>query len=213
MRAIIIGPQGAGKGTQGVRLADQHGVPHIATGDLLRAAVREGTPLGVEAKSYMEAGKLVPDDLVFGMLRERFSQPDAARGFLLDGFPRNAAQAASFDDLLEEMNVGIDVVISLEVPDDILIERMSARRVCPTCGSNYRQVDGEPATCAKDGTELQQRADDMPEAITERLKIFHETTSPLIEFYERKGIVARVDGVGSVDEVSARISKELEARS
>lgn len=209
---IMIGPQGAGKGTQGARLAQRYDIPHIATGDLLRMAVRAGSPLGVEAKGYMDRGELVPDVLVLDMLRERLSQPDARAGFVLDGYPRNPSQAESLGKLLDEVGAGLDVVVSLEVADEILIERLSARRTCPACGRNYTQQGGEPTVCAADGTELDQRDDDKPDAIARRLAIFHEQTRPLIAFYERDGLVARVDGTGTIDEVEARITKELEAR-
>jgi len=212
MRIIMIGPQGAGKGTQGEKLAERYVVPHVATGDLLRAAVREGSPLGQEAHSYMDAGELVPDDLVQAMLRERLARPDAADGFILDGYPRNPAQAASLLQMLEEIGAGVDAVVSLEVPDDILVTRLSARRTCPTCGRPFTISDGHPAVCADDGTPLVQRDDDKPEAIRRRLSIFHDQTAPLISFYQDQGLVVHVDGVGDIDEVSTRIAKALADR-
>jgi adenylate kinase len=211
MRLIIIGPQGAGKGTQGGRLAVRYGIAHVATGDLLRAATRAGTPLGVEAKGFMERGELVPDALVLDMIRDRLVQTDAAPGFLLDGFPRNDVQARALRVLLDEVGERIDAVISLEVSDAVLIERLSARRTCPVCGTPYTVALGEPETCPKDGATLVQRKDDTPEAIARRLSIFHEQTQPLIEFYEDQGLVVHVDGVGAKEEVEARIAKELEA--
>jgi adenylate kinase len=212
MRIIMIGPQGAGKGTQGEKLAERYVVPHVATGDLLRAAVREGTPLGQEAHSYMDAGELVPDELVLAMLRERLARPDAADGFILDGYPRNPAQAASLLQMLDEIHVGLDAVVSLRVPDDVLVARLSARRTCPTCGRPFTISDGHPAVCAVDGTPLVQRDDDKPEAIRRRLSIFHDQTAPLISFYEDQGLVVHVDGVGDVDEVATRIAKALADR-
>jgi len=212
MRLIMVGPQGAGKGTQGGRLAERHAIPHVATGDLLRAEVRQGTSLGLKAREFMGRGDLVPDDLVMRMLERRLSQPDAADGFVLDGFPRNAPQAEALDRVLARAEQGLDAVVSLEVPDEVLVERLSARRTCPTCGRPYTQVGGLPVTCEDDGTELVHRADDTPEAIRRRLAIFHEHTVPLIAFYEKRDLVLHVDGVGSVDEVETRIVKELEAR-
>lgn len=212
MRLIMVGPQGAGKGTQGGLLAERYAIPHVATGDLLRAEVREGTAVGVKAREFMERGDLVPDDLVLEMLERRLAKPDATEGFVLDGFPRNAAQAEALDRVLARGGHGLHGVVSLEVPDDVLVERLSARRTCPTCGRPYTQVGGRPVRCDDDGTELVHRADDTPEAIRRRLAIFHEHTMPLIAFYEERDLVIHVDGVGSVDEVETRIVKELEAR-
>lgn len=211
MRLILLGPPGAGKGTQAVQLADRYGVPHVATGDLLRIAVKRQTPTGLRAKASMDAGELVPDDVVLDLLRERLSQPDALDGFILDGFPRNPAQAEMIEQLLAGIGQRLDAVVSVEVPDEQIVARLSARATCPACQRPYH-LNGGPRTCEVDGTELIQRADDKPEVIRRRLAIFHEQTAPLIEYFRGKDLLVTVDGVGEVDEVEARIAKALEGR-
>jgi adenylate kinase len=215
MRLILIGPQGAGKGTQSDRLAKWFRVPHVATGELLRAAIRDGKPLGEKAKSYMDAGELVPDELVMAMLEERFSEPDARAGFILDGFPRNAKQAAALDDLLDGLGPGVDAVVSMEVPDEILIERLSDRWTCLECGRVYNTTTHEPVEpgrCNNDGAQLVQRVDDRPDAIGRRLEIFHSETTPVIAFYEEQGLVVHIDGVGKIESVQGRIINALAQR-
>lgn len=212
MRLILVGPPGAGKGTQAVRLAERFGIPHIATGDLLRQAKRDETPLGVKAKEYMEAGRLVPDELVILMLRERIGKPDARHGFMLDGFPRTIPQADALNDMLGSMDVRINAVVAVDVPDEVIVERLSSRASCPTCGKPYTIADGQPSTCMIDGTPLIQRDDDKPEVIKERLAVYHHQTKPLIEYYSKLGLLERVDGLGSLDEVEERIAKVLEGR-
>jgi adenylate kinase len=212
MRLILVGPQGSGKGTQGPRLSQRYGVPHVATGDLLRGEVRAGTGVGTAAKEYMGRGELVPDDLVLGMLRRRLEQPDAEDGFVLDGFPRNAAQAEALDRILVDLGRFLDAVVSFEVPEDVLVRRMSARAWCPTCGRPYARTELDPGPCPLDATPLVRRVDDEPEAIRRRLAIFREQTAPLISYYASRGLVVSVDGVGSVDEIEARIAKALEHR-
>lgn len=209
MRIVLLGPQGAGKGTQGARLAARRGVPHVATGDILRGHVRRRTELGAKAKGYMDRGELVPDDLVTAMLRDRLLQPDAARGFVLDGFPRNSAQAEALKSLLAVVGSSLDAVVSLEADDELLVQRLSKRVTCPTCGRPFHIEDVQ---CPDDGTPLVQREDDKPDAIRRRLQIFHSRTAPLVAFYEADGCLVRVDGDGSMDEVFERIEKALADR-
>lgn len=212
MRLILLGPPGAGKGTQATRLADRFAVPHVATGDLLRDAVRQETRIGVRAKTFMDAGELVPDDVVLDLLLERLTQADAAQGFILDGFPRNPAQAELLDGALAKVGHRIEAVVSVEVADEIIIGRLSSRATCPQCHKTFVLDNGLPATCSNDGTTLMARTDDKPEVITKRLEIFHEQTKPLVEHYEAKGLLVRIDGVGELDEVEERIAKALEAQ-
>lgn len=211
MRVILLGPPGAGKGTQAVRIAHRASVPHVGTGDLLRAAVAHGTDLGLRARAYMERGELVPDDLVLEMLRRRLEEPDARAGFVLDGFPRNPAQAEALDAILEETGLRVDHVVALEVPDDEIVARLSSRASCPGCGRTFAlpgPILGS-ATCDYDGTPLVQRDDDLPEVVRRRLEVFRHQTEPVIAHYQRHGLLTRVPGVGEVPDVSDRIAKEL----
>ena len=204
MRVVLLGPPGAGKGTQAVRLAEHYGVPHVASGDILRFVVAWKTEIGLQAKSYMDAGKLVPDGLVLELLRLRLSQEDAASGFVLDGFPRTLPQAESLDETLEKIEHRIDAVIYLDVPDELIVLRLSARASCPTCGRTYNLLASPPKVdnaCDRDGTQLFQRDDDRPEVIQERLEVFKELTMPLFKYYADKGILRTVTGVGSQEEV------------
>jgi adenylate kinase len=211
-RLILLGRQGAGKGTQCVRLSRHFVVPHISTGDILRAAVREGTELGVMAKRVMDEGGLVGDEIMVGLVRERLAQPDAVgRGYILDGFPRTVGQAEALDDITAGRP--IDVVIDLDVPRELVLQRISARRVCRDCGTNYVAVGVEklPWICEVCGGDVMQRDDDTTEAIAHRLDLYEEQTSPLIEFYQRDGRLAIVDGVASPDEVFRRLTTAVEA--
>ena len=211
MRFILLGPPGAGKGTQAVRLAERFKVPHVATGDLLRFAVEWQTEIGKRAKSYMDEGELVPDEVVLDLLRTRLSRKDAADGFVLDGFPRNPAQADALEENLKEIGQKLDAIVSLEVADEIIVERLSSRWSCPTCGRTYNRSADADGDCPVDGTKLFQRSDDRPEVIRKRLNVFHAQTAPLIEYYEKRGLLVHVDGVGTLDEVEERIAKALEA--
>lgn len=213
MRLILLGPPGAGKGTQAARVASRFGVPHVATGDMLRGARDSGTELGNEARAYMDRGELVPDELMLGLLRERLSREDAGKGFLLDGFPRNLAQAEALDGILSQVGQDMDAVISIEVPDEEIVERISGRRSCPACGRVYHLSSNPPAVdelCDADGTKLEQRADDKADVVLERLRVFHSQTKPLIAFYADRDLLKAVDGVGPVDEVEERIAAALE---
>jgi adenylate kinase len=211
-RLILLGRQGAGKGTQCVRLSRHYVVPHISTGDMLRAAVREGTELGRLAKEVMDDGGLVGDEIMVGIVRERLSQPDArGRGYILDGFPRTVPQAAALDEITADLP--IDVVIDLDVPRELVLARLSARRVCRDCGTNYVASGVERAEwiCDVCGGEVMHRDDDTPEAIAHRLDLYEEQTSPLIEYFQAQGRLVVVDGVASPDEVFGRLTSAVES--
>jgi adenylate kinase len=205
MRMILVGPPGAGKGTQAARLVDKLRIPHISSGDMLRAAVKEGTELGKQAAVLMKEGKLVPDDVVIGMILDRIARPDAANGFMLDGFPRTVPQAEALDAALTQAGVKLDAVVLIEVADELILERVTGRRNDPKTGTIYHmKYDPPPA-----GVEVVQRADDTEEACTKRLVKYHGETEPVLPFYERLGILKRVDGVGSLDEVTRRLETAL----
>lgn len=211
MRVILLGPPGAGKGTQAVRIAERFDVPHVATGDLLRFAVEWETDIGLRAKEFMYAGELVPDEIVLELLQIRLSREDAAAGFILDGFPRNTAQADALDGILEKLGRELDVVVSLEVADEVIVQRLSSRWSCPTCGRAFNRPADAGGVCDRDGMKLFQRRDDRPEVVRKRLEVFHAQTKPLIDYYEARGKLVHVDGVGELDEVSERIAKAMEA--
>lgn len=214
---ILLGPPGAGKGTQAEFLVTKYGVPHISTGDMLRAAVSNGTELGLQAKEYMDAGKLVPDELVIGIVRERLSESDCATGFLLDGFPRTIPQAEALDGAIAEIGLEAATVVNMEVADEELIQRLSGRRMCRKCGAIYHISrdgvdvgDGCPAEGC-DG-EIYQRSDDQAEAIRQRLEVYKAQTAPLIDYYGQKGSLVRVSAVGSIEDVNGRVSAALAER-
>ena len=209
-RLIILGRQGAGKGTQCVRLSRHYVVPHISTGDMLRAAVRERTELGLMAREVMDSGGLVGDDIMIGIVDERLRRPDAdGRGYILDGFPRTVAQAEALDKITVERP--LNVVIDLDVPRDTVLARISARRVCRDCGTNYTATGTErqPWICEVCGGDVMQRDDDTPDAVNRRLDLYETQTSPLIEFYEAQGRLVVVDGVGDPDDVFRRLTGDL----
>ena len=207
MRMILVGPPGAGKGTQAARLVDTYRIPHISSGDMLRAAVKEGTALGIEADQFMKAGKLVPDAVVIGMILERIAKPDAAAGFMLDGFPRTRPQAEALDAALRTARVDLDVVLLIEVPDALLEERAVGRRSDPDTGAIYHlKYNPPPPEIAQ---RLIHRKDDTKEAVVTRIQKYHAETAPIIPFYLAKGIVKRVDGVGDPDAITERITAVL----
>jgi len=212
-RLIILGRQGAGKGTQCVRLSRHFVVPHISTGDMLRAAVREGSELGRMAKQVMDAGGLVGDDIMVGIVEDRLNRDDArTRGYILDGFPRTVPQARALDGITSERP--IDCVIDLDVPRDLVLARISSRRVCRDCGTNYVSTHGlekHPWICEVCGGDVMQRDDDTPDAINRRLDLYEEQTSPLIEYYGSDGRLVVVDGVATPDEVFVRLTAAVEA--
>ncbi|MCB9519672.1 MAG: adenylate kinase [Myxococcales bacterium] len=207
MRMILIGPPGAGKGTQAARLVDALAIPHISSGDMLRAAVAEGTALGVEADGYMKQGLLVPDAVVIGMVIERIGKADCAHGFMLDGFPRTAPQAAALDEALSVAGVSLDAVVLIEVDDSLIVERICGRRSDPATGAIYHLRFNPPPADVVD--RLVQRKDDTEAACVARLEKYHAETAPIVPFYEAKGILRRVDGVGSPDEVTGRLKSAL----
>ncbi|MBE7449691.1 MAG: adenylate kinase [Kofleriaceae bacterium] len=207
MRMILIGPPGAGKGTQAARLVDQLRIPHISSGDMLRAAVKEGTALGVEADGYMKAGKLVPDEVVIGMILERIARPDAAGGFMLDGFPRTIPQAEALSAAMTRAGYTLDRVVLIEVPDELIVERGVGRRNDPVTGRIYHLTFDPPPPEVAD--RLVHRKDDTEEAIQQRLVKYHGETAPIVPLYEAQGVLRRVDGVGTPDEVTARLTAAL----
>ncbi|MEU4713878.1 adenylate kinase [Micromonospora purpureochromogenes] len=207
MRLVLVGPPGAGKGTQAEFIAAHLSVPKISTGDIFRANVSQGTPLGVEAKRYMDAGKLVPDEVTINMVRDRLAEPDAAEGFLLDGFPRTTPQAAALDKLLADLGTALDLVLELVVDDDEVIRRLSGRRTCRGCGKIWH-VEFDATTregiCDRCGSELFQRDDDKPETIAARLREYAEKTAPLVDYYGAQNKLVGIDATGPVEDVTVR---------
>ena len=209
MRMILVGPPGAGKGTQAARLIDRFQIPHISTGDMLRAAVKAGTPLGKEAEGFMSRGALVPDSVVIGMAIERIGQADASNGFMLDGFPRTRPQAVALDEALKAADVSLDAVALIEVEDGLIVDRITGRRNDPETGVIYHLVFNPPPADVVD--RLVHRSDDTEEACRSRLVKYHKDTAPIIPYYENQGILCRVNGVGSPDEVTGRLVAALSA--
>ncbi|MZD08317.1 adenylate kinase [Streptomyces sp. SID5785] len=213
MRIVLVGPPGAGKGTQAAFLAKNLSIPHISTGDLFRANISQGTELGKKAKSYMDAGQLVPDEVTIGMAKDRMEQPDAVNGFLLDGFPRNVSQAEALDVALKTDDVKLDAVLDLEVPEDEVVKRIAGRRICRNDSAHvfhveYKQpkADGVCDTC---GGELYQRDDDKEETVRKRLEVYHTQTEPIIGYYREQGLVKTISALGKVEEVTARAMEAL----
>ena len=206
MNLVLLGAPGAGKGTQAQRLVAEFGVAHISTGDLLRAAVKGGTELGVQAKKYMDAGELVPDQLVIDLVKERLAADDAQKGFILDGFPRNTAQAVTLDSELAAMDRSLDCALLVDVPADIIIDRLSSRRTCRDCGYTGTAAD---TTCPSCSGEMYQRDDDKPETIKNRLDVYEKNTSPLVEYYRGQNILKVVDGNRNPDVVFGEVKEIL----
>jgi adenylate kinase len=212
MRIVLLGAPGAGKGTQAKILIDKYGMPQISTGDLLRAAVAAGTPLGKEAKSYMDKGELVPDSVVLGMVQERLKQDDCKKGYILDGFPRNTAQAEALDKMLASLSMSLTAALSVDVPLEDLMKRLTGRRTCKSCGQMYNIYFKAPAkegVCDKCSGELFQRDDDKEATIKKRLEVYTAQTEPLIGYYKNKGILKSVSGTGSIDEIFKKVTEVL----
>lgn len=214
MKLILLGPPGAGKGTQAKMLTDRFGIPQISTGDILRAAVKEGTPMGLKARSFMDAGGLVPDEVVVGIVRERLQKGDCAAGFILDGFPRTVAQADALKETLRQLGKDLDAVISLEVDVEALVERLTGRRTCKDCGRGYHVKFDPPkvaGTCDACGGTLVQRDDDREETIRKRLEVYHQQTAPLAAYYRNDSLLTSVDGMRGIDTVQQQILSALPA--
>ncbi|MCD6492744.1 MAG: adenylate kinase [Archaeoglobaceae archaeon] len=213
MNLILLGGPGAGKGTQAKLIVEKYKIPQISTGDMLREAVKQGTELGKKAKEYMDKGELVPDEIVIGIVKERLKQSDCDRGFILDGFPRTIAQAEALDKILDEIGKKIDAVINIQVPEEEIVKRIVNRRTCKNCGAIYHLIYSppkEPNKCDKCGGELYQRDDDKEETVRERLRVYREQTEPLIEYYQKKGILYNVDGTKDINGVFEEIKSILD---
>lgn len=204
MKIVMLGAPGAGKGTQAIKIADKYDIPHISTGDIFRANIKGGTELGQKAKSYIDKGELVPDEVTIGMLLDRIAQDDCKNGYVLDGFPRTIPQAESLTEALKSQGDQIDFALNIDVPDEAIIERMSGRRACPKCGATYHIVYAAPKTeniCDKCGNELIIRSDDKPETVKDRLNVYHQQTEPLIAYYKTAGVLREVDGTQELPKV------------
>ncbi|MBT2506352.1 MULTISPECIES: adenylate kinase [Streptomyces] len=217
MRIVLVGPPGAGKGTQAAFLAKNLSIPHISTGDLFRANISQGTDLGKQAKAFMDAGNLVPDEVTIGMAKDRMAKPDAQGGFLLDGFPRNVSQAEALDESLKAEGQKLDAVLDLEVPEDEVVKRIAGRRICRNDSSHVFHVVYSPAkeegVCDVCGGELYQRGDDSEETVRRRLEVYHSETEPIIDHYKAQGLVVTISALGKVDEVTKRAMEALKKSS
>lgn len=213
MKIIMLGAPGAGKGTQAKSIAQRYGLPHISTGDIFRANIKNGTELGKKAKAYMDQGMLVPDELTLELIMDRFGQDDCQKGYVLDGFPRTIPQAEALTAALSEKGEAIDYAIDIAVPDEAIVSRMSGRRACLTCGATYHVAFNPPekeGVCNVCGAQLVQRDDDKPETVKKRLKVYHEQTQPLIEYYKEQGVLRQVDGTRTMEQVFEEIIRILD---
>ena len=211
VKIILLGPPGAGKGTQAKSISNKYSIPHISTGDIFRKNISENTPLGIEAKSYMDNGQLVPDEVTINMVKDKLQQEDCKQGYLLDGFPRTVSQAEALQDFLDSRNESLDTALLIEVPRDFILERMTGRRVCPSCGASYH-IKFNPAAngkCELCGSDVVQRKDDTEETVKERLDVYEKQTQPLIDFYKDKNLLSTVDGTQAINKVFESICKVL----
>jgi adenylate kinase len=216
VRIILVGPPGCGKGTQAKMIEEHYNIPQLSTGDMLRAAVREGTEVGTKAKGYMDRGGLVPDDIIVEVMRNRIQKDDCDSGYILDGFPRTLGQAEALDRMLAEMNQPLTTVIAIAVPDEEVVRRLSGRRQCKNCGTGFHIAFNKPkkdGICDKCGGELYQRDDDNEQTIRSRLKVYYEQTSPLLDYYRERNLLNEVDGVGSIDQIYDAICSLIDKRS
>jgi adenylate kinase len=213
MQIVLFGPPGAGKGTQAKFLSEEFNIPHISTGDILRENVRKGTALGIKAKSYMDKGELVPDQLLNDLVRSRLEEPDTKKGFLLDGYPRTIPQAKALDEIMDDLNRKLSAVVNIDVGTGALVKRLSGRRICRSCGASYHVSFNPPKvkdTCDTCAGELYQRADDTEEAIKNRLAVYKKQTQPVLDYYKKKGVLVDIDGDREIEEVKADVIKALE---
>lgn len=213
VKIVLLGPPGAGKGTQAKSISNKYSIPHISTGDIFRKNISENTPLGIEAKSYIDNGQLVPDEVTINMVKDRLQEEDCKEGYLLDGFPRTVSQAEALKSFLNERNEALDASVLIEVPRDFILERMTGRRVCPSCGASYHikfnpTLDGKCELC---GSDVIQRKDDTEETVKERLDVYEKQTQPLIDFYKNEDLLLTVDGTQTINKVFENICKVLEA--
>ena len=212
MKLILVGPPGSGKGTQAKMLIEKYSIPQISTGDILREAVKEGSELGKKAKTIMDKGSLVPDELVVGIIEERLKKADCKGGFILDGFPRTVAQAQALDSILDKMDLDIDHLLNIEVDDEELLKRLTGRRTCKSCGSGYHIIFDPPTkenVCSECDGDLYQRDDDKEDTIKSRLKVYHDQTAPVVDFYKKKNLSRTINGLGKIDEVFTRITDTI----
>lgn len=212
MRIILLGPPGAGKGTQAKKIEEEFGIPQLATGDIIRLAIKEGTEWGKRAEPFVREGQLVPDEVVIGIVKERLSRDDVRNGFILDGFPRTLKQAEALEAMLQDLGMAIDVVLYFDIPAEELVRRLSARRVCESCQTPYNLISSPPKNdevCDRCGGKLVQRSDDTPEVIRKRLAVYEEQTKPLVEFYRRKGLLRVVPSSGTIKEIYAQVKAVL----
>ena len=215
MYILLMGPPGAGKGTQAEKLIEQYEIPHISTGVMFRSAVKQGTELGKEAKRYMDAGQLVPDEVTIGIVRESLSKPENQKGFILDGFPRTVEQAQALNQILDSLRISLNGVIDIFVPDDILAKRAIGRRICQACGATYHVTYNPPKVegiCSKCGGTLYQRDDDKEDTVIKRIEVYNKQTRPLIDYYSKQGVYVKIDGMQTINEVFENIVNSLDGK-